>query len=227
MAVLGLLAFAAQAQVMMGISGPLNIALVGQVQQEETVISTPGGGHISLASASTTKFRINTKSLLKLIAADQDLTLPPKAKLWLSGNSFYILRQDNTIFTNIDSELLSITYVTNVLAYKTIQKTNSYASTVTETLIAILDYNGSSISFSLNCYGKNTFYNATDFTNAIAVNSYSGPAFGSGTSGDQNMIVKGSLKGKHTTRYAVGGGGVGTFPPPNNPSGEFPGSQVP
>jgi hypothetical protein len=202
----------------------IGVRSVGQVQQEESAVSTPGGGYTYLVSATTTNFTINTKSLLKLIAADQGFTLPPKAKLWLVGDMFYVLHQDNTVFTNIDSELLSITYVTNVLAYKTIQKTNSYASTVTETSVAILAYNGSSISFSLNCYGKNTFYNKTDFTNAVASYSYSGQGFGSGTSGDQNMIVKGSLSGKHTTRYKVGGG-VGTFP--GGDSGTFPGGQGP
>lgn len=224
LAVFGLLTLAAQAQ-MVEIDGPVNIALIGQVQQQVTALSTPGGGYFYLQSATTTNFTINTKSLLKLIAADQGFILPPKAKLWLAGDMFYILRQDNSIVTNIDSELLSITYVTNVLEYQTVQKTNRYVSTIKETLIATLHYNGPSLSFTLDCYGKTAFYNQTDFTNAIAVNSYSGQGFGYGTSGGLNMIVKGSLQGRHAFRYQVGG--VGTFPAPNNPSGEFPGSQVP
>jgi hypothetical protein len=83
----------------------------------------------------------------------------------------------------------------------------------------------------LNCYGKEIFYNASNFTNAVLSRSYSGWGFGSGTCDGQNMVIKGSLKGKDTTRYAVGGG-VGTFPPggplafPPDDSGTFPGTQV-
>jgi hypothetical protein len=217
--VFGLLAFTAKAQ----INTPLNLALVGQVQQDQTG-GPPASGVLYQVVATTTNVTINTKSLLKLIAADQGFTLPPQARLWPSGNTFFILNQNNTIFTNIDSEVLSLTYVTNVLEFQTIQTTNHhYASTITEPLVAVLTYNGSSISFTLNCYGKYHFYNATDSTNAILVISFSGQCFGSGTCGDRNMVIKGSLSGKRTERYHVGGGGgPGTFPGPGG-RGSFPG----
>jgi hypothetical protein len=228
MAVFGLLAFTAKAEIY--IYNPLNIALVGQVQQD-TVQGAPKSGVLSEVSARTTNLTINTKSLLTLIATDQGFTLPPKAKLWLDGDMFYLLKQDNTIFTIVDSNLLSITYVSDVLNSKQIVTTKTYLETITGTSVAILAYNGSSISFTLNCYGKEIFYNASNFTNAVLSRSYSGWGFGSGTCDGQNMVIKGSLKGKDTTRYAVGGG-VGTFPPggplafPPDDSGTFPGTQV-
>jgi hypothetical protein len=212
-AVFGLLAFTATAQVPV-IYNPLNIALVGQVQQE-AVQGVPTGSVTFLQTVETTNLTINTRSLLELIAADQGFTLPPKAKLWLAGDMFYILKQDDTIFTNVDSELLSITYVTNVLQYKMIQTTNKFMHTFAGTSVAIIAYNGSSVSFTLNCYGKATFYNAGNFNNPdnwVQSYSYSGWGFGSGTCDGQNMVIKGSLKGKYTLRYGAGGQGPGTFP---------------
>jgi hypothetical protein len=235
LAVFGLPAFTATAQVPV-IYNPLNIALVGQVQQE-AVQGAPKDGVTFLQIEGTTNLTINTRSLLELIATDQGFTLPPKAKLWLAGDMFYILKQDNTIFKYIDSELLSITYVTNVLQYKMVQTTNKFVRSFTGTSVAILAYNGSSLSFTLTCYGKTTFYNAGNFKNPdnwIQSYSYSGSGFGSGTCDGQNMVIKGSLNGKYTLRYGGGGQGTGTFPgggpslPPLPPApggdgGVFPG----
>jgi hypothetical protein len=210
LAVFGLLGFAATAQVP-EINNPLNIALVGQVQQE-AVGGAPNGVVTFLQTVGTTNLTINTRSLLELIATDQGFTLPPKAKLQLVGDMFYILRQDNTIFTIVDSNLLSITYVTNVLQYKMIDTTNQFVHTFTGMSVAILAYNGSSISFTLNCYGKAVFYNAGNHASRVESHSYSGWGFGSGTCDGQNMVIKGSLNGKYTLRYGAGGQGPGTFP---------------
>ena len=235
LAVFELLGFTATAQVPV-IYNPLNIALVGQVQQE-AVWGAPHGSVTFLQTEGTTNLTINTRSLLALIATDQGFTLPPKAKLWLVGDLFYILRQDNTVFKYIDSELLNITYVTNVLQYKMIDTTNKFVHSFTGTSVAILAYNGSSISFTLNCYGKATFNNAGNFNhpdNWVQSYSYFGWGFGSGTCDGQNMVIKGSLNGKNTMRYGGGGQGNGTFPgggpilPPLPPGpggdeGTFPG----
>ncbi|HTY88697.1 MAG TPA: hypothetical protein VMB80_14615 [Candidatus Acidoferrum sp.] len=221
MIVLGLLAAATHGQILK-ISGPLHLALKAWVQQGETVQTTPGGGYSYLLSATTSNLTITTKSLLKMIAADQGFTLPPRAKLWLDDDTFYILRQDNTIFTNIDYEILSIAYANNVLAYKTIQKGGHYQSTVAGTLIATIYYNSSSLSFALDCYGKNTFYTAADGTNAVAVNSFTGQAFGCGSTDGHDMVLKGTLGGRQTQGYKVADGGI--LPPfLGNPTGSFPG----
>ncbi len=216
LAILGL-AFAARAQT--PVYSPLNIALVGQVQQPQIIVGTPGGGHISLISATTTNLTINTKSLLKLIAADQGLTLPPKARLWLADDRFVIVNPDNTIFTNVDTELLSITYVTNVVVLKTVYPTNGYVNTLTETLVTSLDYNGSSISFTLNCYGKFHCQDRDNHINEVVARSYSCQGLGSGTCGDRSMVIKGSLSGQCTTQYSPGdeGGHPGTVPHPFPP----------
>jgi len=215
LAIVGLLTFTSEAQTL-AINDIMNVALVCQVQQDEH------------PDASTTNLEINTKSLLKLIAADLGLTLPPHAKLWLANNIFSILKEDNTIFADIDTNLLNITYVTTVLKSKLLQTKNTYLETLDGTSIVTLVYNGSSISFTLNCYGKNGFYNKVNFSkttnNAITSNSFSGWGFGSGLCNGQNMVVKGSLTGIYSTRYTTGGG-VGTFPPGNG-SGIFPGSDV-
>lgn len=215
LAVFGLLAFTSGAQTL-AINDLMNVALVCRVQQDEP------------PDASTTNLKINTKSLLELIAADQGLALPPHAKLWLANNVFSILNEDNTIFADIDTNVLNITYVTTVLKSKLLQTTNNYLETIDGTSIVTLAYNGPSISFTLNCCGKNSFYNKVNFTktanNAIASNSFSGWGFGSGTYNGQNMIVRGSLKGTYSTRYTAGGG-VGTLPPGSG-IGAFPGSGV-
>lgn len=223
--VLGLLVFGAQAQILI-ISGPLNLALTARVQQGETVQTTPGGGYSYLLSGTTSNLMITTKSLLKMIAADQGFALPPRAKLWLDDDTFYILRQDNTVFTNIDYGILSISYVRNVLACKTIQKTNHYQSTVTGTLVATIYYNGSSLSFALDCYGKNAFYNTSDGTNAVAVNAFAGQAIGCGNTDGHDMVLKGTLSGRQTQRYKVDDVGI-LLPPLGNPTGSFPGLDRP
>jgi len=199
-AIVGLLAFASKAQTL-EIYGNMNVALVCQVQQ----------------GASTTNFEINTQSLLKLIAADQGFTLPPQAKLFLADDIFYILRKDNTIFTIINTNLLNVTYGTTVLKSKLIQTKNAYLETVDGTSIATIAYNGSSISFTLNCCGENDFYNTVDFTkttnNSFVSNSFSGFGFGPGICNGQNMVVKGFLTGTYSLRYTPQGGGSATFPP--------------
>lgn len=201
------LAFTAQAQTL-AINNVMNMALVCQVQQD---------------SSSVTNCKITTKSLLELIATDQGFTLPAKAKLWLANDSFFVLNADDTIFTNIDTNILNITYVTAVLKSKLIQTTNTYKDTINGTSIVTLNYNGSSASFTFNCCGKQNFLNKVRNTNAVALSSFSGSGFGPGIYDGQNMIVKGSLTGKFNQRYTVGGG-VGTFPPGD--LGTFPGDGV-
>jgi len=206
------LAFTAQAQTL-AINNVMNIALVCQVQRQ-----------VQQDSSSMTNCKITTKSLLELIATDQGFTLPAKAKLWLNDDTFFVLNADDTIFTNIDTNLLNITYVTTVLKSKLIQTTNTYTDTINGTSVIILNYNGSSVSFTFNCYGKQNFLNKVKGSNAVLESSFSGDGFGSGMCDGQNMIVKGSLTGKYSTRYTVDGG-VGIFPPGD--LGTFPGNSEP
>jgi len=103
----GLAAANVQAQAL-NIYCPLNIELVCQVQQVPTDV-VPTGNVVLDERATTTKLKINTKTLLAMIATDEGFTLPPNAKLWLASDVFYIFRQDNTIFTNVNSGLLNIT----------------------------------------------------------------------------------------------------------------------
>jgi len=209
----GLAAANVQAQAL-NIYCPLNIELVCQVQQVPTDV-VPTGNVVLDERATTTKLKINTKTLLAMIATDEGFTLPPNAKLWLASDVFYIFRQDNTIFTNVNSGLLNITYMTNVMDYRLFITTKRYVSNLTEPTTAIIAYNGSSVSFSLNCYGKVKFYNATDdSTNYILSTSYSGLGFGSGICAGQNMVITGSVAGEQTQRYKTGSGGnAGEFPP--------------
>jgi hypothetical protein len=201
MAVFGLLTFTTQAQTLaLAINNVMSIALVCQVQQDSTGV---------------TNCKITTKSLLELIATDQGFTLPAKAKLWSSDDAFSVLNADDTIFTNIDTNLLNITYVTAVLKSKLTQTTNTYTDTINGSSVIILNYNGSSVSFTFNCYGKQNFLNKIKGTNAVASSSFSGDGFGSGICDGQDMVVKGSLTGKYSMRYTVrytGDGGLGIFP---------------
>jgi hypothetical protein len=211
-AVLGLLTFTAEAQ-NFTINSIMNVKLVCQVQQEE-----------SYETSSTTNLTINTKSLLEMIATDQGFTLPAKAKLWLSGNSFSVLNSEGTIFVNIDTNLLNITYVTTVLKSNLTQTTNTYVNTINGTSVVILNYSGSSVSFTFNCCGKQNFLNKLKDIHAVALSSFSGRGFGPGICNSQNMIIQGSLTGKYSTRYTVGDG-VGTFP--DDSDMPVPGSTVP
>jgi hypothetical protein len=209
--IVGLLTFTGEAQTL-AINNIMDIVLVCQVQQAGP------------PNASTTNLEINTQSLLELIATDQGFTLPSHAKLWLANNSFSVLRADNTIFANIDTNILNIIYGTTVLKSKLIQTSKIYSDTIKETSVVALVYNGTAISFSLNFVGENNFVNDVNFAkatnNAIVSSSFSGLGFGSGTCGGQGMVVTGSLTGKYSFRYTAGGG---TFPSGTG-SGAFPSS---
>jgi hypothetical protein len=210
-AALGWLGLNARAQIV-EFYCPLNVALVCQVQQEPTEV-TGTNNLVYKDRATTTNLTINTKTLLALIAADQGLTLPKNAKLWRVPGGFYIIGPDNTIFTNVDSGLLNLTYVTNVINNNTFLTANRhYVSNVNSPTTAILTYNGLSVTFTLNLYGKYEFYNESDdnFINTILSTSFSGEGFGSGTSGGQGMIITGSVTGSETQRTK---GGAQPFPP--------------
>ena len=197
---LELLALSTKAQPL-GVEGIMNVALDCQVQQ----------------ASGTTNLQINTQSLLELIAKDQGFTLPAHAKLWLGGDSFVILKQDNTPFTNVDVNILNVTCVATVL--KSDKSTNSthpktYVITIKGTSVVALNYNGTSISFNLNFVGENDLFNEVPESNAqndaVYTRSFTGSGLGSGTCGEQSMVVTGSLTGTYSMRYVVGG--TGTFP---------------
>ena len=225
LAVFGLLALAAKAQIestqtvqlYLPVNNAMNVALVGQVQQE-AIPSAPRSG-VMFQTQKTTKLTINTRSLLAMIAADQGFTLPAKAKLKLLDDTFLVLNQDNTVFTNVDRELLSLTYVTNVLESTLTQTPDIFATTITITSIAVLTYNGCSTAFTLNCYGKAVFHSQFGRSYPFMSHSYSCQAFGSGTCNGQNMVIKGSLSGKETLR---GFGGVPGQPPGGQGGGGHP-----
>lgn len=212
-AIIALLSFTARAQTL-SLNEVMSLGLDCQIQQNESTFTS-----------TTTNLEINTQSLLELVAADQGFTLPPHAKLWLGGNGFAVLRQDNTIFTNIDTNILSVTYVSTVLKSKLIQNRNLYQDTVDGTSVVTLIYNGSTISFNLNFIGDQTFYNQANYAkttnNAVVSTSFSGRGFGGGTCGGKNMVVTGFLNGNYTFSYTTGnagpmppGGGDGAFPSP-------------
>lgn len=181
------------------INDPLNIQLKCEVQQN--------GG--------ITNLDINTQALLELVAVDQGFALPVHAKLWLSGSSFMVLRQDNTILTAIDTNILNVAYTTMILKSKSTQTSKGYLGTVDAKPVAVLNYYGTSLSFSFNFIGNYTISNPVSFVkannNATYSSSFSGSGFGSGTCGGQNMVVTGTIMGSYSYRYSTGGG-LGTFP---------------
>lgn len=222
-AVIGLLAFTAEAQQTMAIHGIMNVALVCQVQQD------------GLPNATTTNLAIRTQSLLKFIANDQGFALPANAKLWFDGSASAVLRANNTIFTNIDTNILNITYGTTVLKSKLQQTTKTYVDTIRGKSVVTLNYNGSAMSFNLNVVGENGFYNTVNYAkaenNAVGVNSFSGSGFGSGMVGDQSMVVTGTVTGRWSFRYTADGepvtGPSGLAVPPDDGDGSVITSPVP
>jgi hypothetical protein len=151
-----------------------------------------------------TNFEINTKSLMQLIARDQGFALPPNARLWLPAGApgLSILYQDHVIFTNVDTNIFNITLVTNIVSDKITQTKNTYSETVFAPTVLQLNYNGASASFTLTCagdwksYSKIVFHKAGYGSNVI--NSFSGTCAGYGTYGDQNMVIRGTMKGNYT-----------------------------
>lgn len=183
--------------------------------------------NFSLAcQAPETNFEINTKSLVRLIAADQGFTPPSNARLWLFGGptGLLLLRQPNGNSTIVDTNIFNIAFVTNILSYQLTQNTNTYLETAFAPTVLELNYNGASVSFTLTCAGDWKFYNHVNFhksrDNAIVITSFSGTCVGYGTYGGQTMVIKGTMKGNYTFRYAADdggggggdGGGVGAFP---------------
>ena len=174
--------------------------------------------------SSANNFKINTKSLLKLIANDQGFTLPDDAKLWLMGDSFAIVNAHNTIFTNISTDVLNVAYVTDIFNSKLNQTQKIYNNTIKGTQVVTLNYNGSSTSFTLSCYGKYYFHNESNGRNAFVRSSFSSEGFGPGTSNGHNMIVTGSVDGDYFLRYTISNPPpTGSFPPgETNVLGTFP-----
>ena len=162
-----------------------------------------------------------------MIAQDQGLTLPPKAKLWLWGdNNFYILNQSNGFVAAVDTNLLSVTVFDDIYRIKT-SYVPHYKSEINGTKLLTLHYNGASTSFTVNLYGQYYFYNEAIGTNAVLVRTYSGVGFGPGASDGQPLIVTGTFNADYKTQYVLGGS-TGLFPvessPPSNPLGTFPGN---
>jgi hypothetical protein len=182
------------------INDPLDIQLKCEVQQN--------GG--------TTNLEISTQALLELVAADQGFALPVHARLWLSGSSFVVLRQDSTVLTAIDTNILNVTYTTMIVNSKSTQTSKSYLSTVDAKPVAILNYNGTSLSFSFNFIGGYHISNSVSplkaNNNAAYSTSFSGSGFGSGICGSQNMVITGTITGNNSYRYSTGGSGLGAFP---------------
>jgi len=196
---IGCLVFATKADAQ-EINDPLDIQLKCEVQQN--------GG--------TTNLEISSQALLELVAADQGFAIPVHARLWLSGSSFVVLRQNSTILTTIDTNILSVAYATTIVNSKSTQTSKGYLGTVDAKPVAILNYNGTSLSFSFNFIGNYSISNSVSFlkanNNAVYSTSFSGSGFGSGICGTENMVITGTIRGNNSYRYSTGGSGLGAFP---------------
>jgi len=220
LAVIGLLAFAAHAQTI-SLNCDMDIALTCQVQ--------PGG------EVDKSTLKINTKSLLELIAGDQGFKLPSNAKLWYSSLGVFILNQDGGVFTNVDTNIFNITFDAGIQSYKITDTAKLYEETLREPSALTLNYNGATVSFNLACVGNYEFYNKVNYAesgkNAIVTSSFSGACLGSGMDNGQAMIIKGTLTGNYSFRYPAGDTNTNTNTMDaaspggdSNPLGIFPGS---
>ena len=180
-------------------AGPTNtvtVALVGQVQQED--VKTVSGGATNY-TWTTTNLLINNKALLALIAKDQVFTLPANANLGMIENTFVVLNKDKSIFTNVNSGLLSLAMGTSVSKGKATQTAKSETETDASTSVGTMTYNGTNVTkviFTLNFLGKDSYTAKDNYTNGIVSESFSGSGAGSGSCLGQNMVIKGSLSGK-------------------------------
>jgi hypothetical protein len=207
---LGLLAFSSSAQNLVD-GDIINVALVCKVQQGNNPVNE----------------KIDTKALLQLIAADQGFTLPSNPRLALDLNTFFVLNQAGDIFTNVDTNLLSVVDSTYVDTTKVMENKHTYLATIKGNTFVSLAYSGASVSFTFDCLCDTSFLNKENLdkhtNNAVVVSSFSGTGVGSGTNDDRAMTITGTMTGKNLSSSDYTTGEPGTFPTNGNPTGAFPG----
>ncbi len=192
---MGIMAFSSRADV----TNVLTFTVVGAVQQPPVTTINAGAG-VTNTTAIFTNVILNTSAILKMIASDQALTLPPGAKLGFVSGQFVVLNNNNTVFANVT--------VMNASLGAAIGRTTTSLAKNTETKksqtlqILTIAYSGASLSFTLNILTVNTATAGDNYVNGKQTNIIGGGyGFGYGTFGGAQMIAKGFL----------GGGGNGTY----------------
>lgn len=199
-AMLGLMAFNAKALDGNIITNTVSVALVGHVQQNE-VTSTNASGTVTNYSRTTTNLTLNTKSLLKMIAADQGFNLPTNASLGMIENTFVVLNKDKSIFTNVT--VMGMTKMAEVDKGDLKLTAKNAAEAQTGTQVGTISYNGtnSTIGFTLYFLASDSYTAKNNFTtNGVPVvgtvsESFSGSGHGPGICQGNEMVISGSMSG--------------------------------
>lgn len=181
-AMLGLVAFNAQAVGFL-ITNTVSVALVGQVQQNEVISRS---STVTNYSRTTTNLTLNTKSLLKMIAADQGFTLPTNASLGMIENTFVVLKKDKSVFTNVT--VMGMSTMAEVGKDDIRLTAKNVAETQTGTRVGTISYSGtnSTIEFTLFFRASDTYTAKNNLTNGVPVvgtvsESFSGSGHGPGS----------------------------------------------
>jgi hypothetical protein len=140
-------------------------------------------------------FRLQTADIIKLIAKDQNIALPTGSRLWYGTNGQFLVTAQNgtTVLVEVDTNLLNLTQYNDIYTARSTSEPGRARTVITGNKIVAVNYQGSTVAFTVNVYGNYNSVMLTRGTNTTLDIQYNSTGFGPGVISGQSFNAFGNF----------------------------------